>query len=118
MTWNNGELDEALARYEALCRTNGMKEKATYSYWDYARRYLAWRVGEYRPTGAVGPGPKPRTGSASVDSLTADAKEYAADVEAAGKSQDTIDTYFRHANFFIRWLDGKFIPGGRLINRQ
>lgn len=118
MSWTNEELLDALARYEARCRKNGMKDKATFSYWDYARRFLAWRVSDYRPTGAVGPGPVFRTGSATVASLTADAKEYAADIEAASKSQDTIDTYFRHANFFIRWLDGKFIPGGRLMNRR
>ena len=114
MSWTNEELSHALARYEQLCRSNGMTDKATFSYWDYARRFLAWRVGDYRPTGATGPGPTPRRGSATVIDLTNDAKEYASDVEAAGKAQDTIDTYFRHAMFFVRWLDGRFVPGARL----
>ncbi len=117
MSWTNDELLDALARYEAVCRKNGMTGKATFSYRDYARRFLAWRVGDYRPTDAMDPGPVPRTGPATVASLTSDSKEYVADVEAAGKSQATIDTYLRHASFFIRWLDGKFMPGGRLINR-
>ncbi len=75
-----------------------MTKNAIFSYWDYARRFLAWRVGEYRPSGAVGPGPTLRTGRATVPTLTEDAGEYARDVEAAGKAQDTIDTYYRHAS--------------------
>lgn len=115
--WTNDELLVELAGYEELCRANGMTDKARFSYWDYARRFLAWRVGDYRPSGATGRGPVPRRGPATVADLTSDAKEYAADVEAAGKAQDTIDTYFRHAMFFVRWLDGTFIPGAKLRDR-
>lgn len=56
MSWSNDELDDALARYEQLCRANGMTKNAIFSYWDYARPFLAWRVGEYRPSAAVAPG--------------------------------------------------------------
>ena len=117
MSWTNDELLEELARYEELCRTNGMRPKAIHSYWDYAQRFLRWRVGSYRPEGARGPGPAPRMGHATVADLGEDIKSYAADVEAAGKAQDTIDTYCRHAEFFVRWLDGKFEPGARVKRR-
>lgn len=117
LSWTNDELFERLARYEEVGRSNGMRPKAIHSYWDYAQRFLKWRIGLYRPTGAQGPGPVRRTGHASVADLTTDMKEYAADVEAAGKAQDTIDTYYRHANFFVRWLDGKFVPGATLKRR-
>lgn len=29
-------------------RSNGMTDKVTFSYWDYARRFLAWRIDDYR----------------------------------------------------------------------
>jgi hypothetical protein len=51
MSWTNEELSHAVARDEQLCRSNGMTDKATFSYWDYARRFLAWRIDDYRPTG-------------------------------------------------------------------
>lgn len=57
MSWTNEELSHAVARHEQLSRSNGMTDKATFSYWDYARRFLAWRIDDYRPTGATGPGP-------------------------------------------------------------
>jgi hypothetical protein len=94
-----------------------MTEIAVHTYWDYANRFLGWRVGDFRPRDARGPGPALRTGSASVDDLTNDAKEYARDVDDSGKQQITVDTYYRHAMFFVRWLDGSFIPGARLRNR-
>lgn len=115
--WTNHELLAELARYEALGRANGMTEIAVHTYWDYADRFLGWRVGDFRPRDARGPGPARRTGSVSVDDLTNDAKEYARDVEDSGKQQITVDTYYRHAMFFVRWLDGSFVPGAKLRNR-
>lgn len=39
-----------------------MRPNALHSYWDYARRFLAWRTGDYRPRGASGEGrPVPST---------------------------------------------------------
>jgi hypothetical protein len=35
-------------------------------------------------------------------------------LRAAGLESVTIDTYERHAAFFVRWLDGTFQPGRRL----
>lgn len=47
-----------------------MKNKALFSYWDYARRFLAWQVGEYQPRGAGGPGATPRLSRVARDSPT------------------------------------------------
>jgi len=118
MTWSNDELSDALGRYEQICIDAGMRRNAVHSYWDYARRFLAWRVGEYQPRGTTwSPRSAPLT-PATVDRLKQDAKAYARDIEAAGRSQSTTDTYYRHAMFFIRWLDGEFVPGRRLVERR
>lgn len=113
MSWNDAELDDELRRYEALCRTNKMQDKAVFSYWDYARRFLEWRKGLYHPRGArVTPRPTP-VERVTTDGLRQQAKDYARVVEAAGRVQATIDTYYRHAMFFVRWLEGTFTPGAR-----
>ena len=113
-SWTDDELERQLQRYEQICRDSGMQEKAIHSYWDYARRFLAWRRGEYWPRGTVSAGrPVPRT-PATAANLKAQAAAYAAVVEAAGRERPTVETYLRHAMFFIRWLDGDFIPGARL----
>jgi hypothetical protein len=31
-----------------------------------------------------------------------------------GLGTATVDTYERHALFFVRWLSGEFVPGSRL----
>jgi len=112
--WSDDELDEALGRYESESAASGMTRNAVHSYWDYARRFLAWRRGEYVPRGArAGERPVPRT-PVAADELAAQAEMYARAVEAAGRSQQSIDTYHRHAMFFVRWLKGEFKPGGRL----
>jgi hypothetical protein len=59
MSWTNEELSHAVARDEQLCRSNGMTDKVTFSYWDHVRRFRAWRIDDYRPTRAAGPGPTP-----------------------------------------------------------
>ena len=112
--WNDGELSAQLALYEDACRDAGMRPNAIHSYWDYARRFLAWRVGEYRPRGTTGVGRPVPAGPATTEELERQAAAYARAIEAAGREEATVDTYHRHAMFFIRWLRGDFEPGGRL----
>jgi hypothetical protein len=113
-TWADDELFAALERYEAACREAGMRDNAWRSYVDYARRFLAWRTGDYQPRGSsAGDRPVPRT-AASTEELRGQAATYARLVKDAGREQPTVDTYLRHAMFFIRWLDGEFRPGARL----
>jgi hypothetical protein len=50
--------------------------------------------------------------------LERQAASYARAIEAAGRERATVDTYRRHAMFFIRWLRGDFEPGGRLRPRK
>jgi predicted nucleic acid-binding protein len=112
--WDDEDLADELARYEQAARDAGMRPNALHSYWDYARRFLAWRTGGYRPRGATGEGrPVPR-GPVTADELARQATAYAAVIESAGREPATIDTYHRHAMFFIRWLRGEFRPGERL----
>ncbi len=112
--WSDEDLSLELARYEGACRQAGMRENAWRSYVDYARRFLAWRTGDYRPRGVdVGERPVPRAAASTAD-LRQQAARYTAQVQRAGREQPTVDTYFRHAMFFIRWLEGDFEPGARL----
>lgn len=112
--WDDGELLAQLARYEDTCREAGMRPNAIHSYWDYARRFLAWRVGEYRPRGTTSAGRPVPGGPATTEDLEGQAALYAQVIEAAGREPATVDTYHRHAMFFVRWLRGDFQPGGRL----
>lgn len=114
VTWNDDELQNEVERYAAACQRAGIRESASRSYVDYARRFLAWRTGDYRPRG-VGESdrPVPRSGASTAD-LRHQAAEYAQRVRDAGREQPTVDTYYRHATFFIRWLEGEFQPGARL----
>jgi predicted nucleic acid-binding protein len=113
-SWDDGDLSAALARYEDACRDAGMRPNAIHSYWDYARRFLAWRVGEYQPRGTTTTGPPVPGGPVTTEELERQAASYATAIEAAGREQATIDTYHRHAMLFIRWLRGDFQPGRRL----
>lgn len=113
-TWVDEALSAALREYETACREAQMRRNAWRSYVDYARRFLAWREGTYRPRGtAHGNRPVPRTATTTSD-LRDQARQYADEVQAAGREQPTVETYFRHAMFFIRWLEGDFQPGARL----
>jgi hypothetical protein len=113
-TWSDEDLAAALGRYERACRQASMRQNASRSYVDYARRFLAWRTGDYRPRGVIaGERPVPRA-AASTGDLRDQAARYAEQVQDAGREQPTVDTYFRHAMFFIRWLEGEFQPGARL----
>ena len=92
----------------------GMRRNAVHSYWDYARRFLDWRTGDYRPRGVTGYGRPVPDAPVTADTLEQQARTYAEAIQAAGREQATIDTYHRHAMFFVRWLRGDFRPGGRL----
>ncbi len=108
------QLRDALARYEREAQDAGMTRNSVHSYWDYARRFLDWRTGEYRPRGATGTGRPVPPGAVSTDELFGQVGRYGQAIEAAGRQQDTIGTYVRHAMFFVRWLRGDFQPGSRL----
>ena len=113
-SWGDRALRDELARYEAEARSAGMKPNAVHSYWDYARRFLDWRDGSYPRHTATRPVP---ARSVRVDDLRAEVSTYARSLEAAGLRQSAIDTYVRHAGFFVRWLAGDFQPGTRLRGR-
>jgi predicted nucleic acid-binding protein len=115
--WTDDELVLALGRYEDACRHAGMRPNSIHSYSDYARRFLAWRTGDYRPRGATGDGRPVPIGPVTASELEAQARAYARAIEGAGRAPTTVDTYHRHAMFFVRWLTGDFDPGGRLQRR-
>lgn len=113
--WTSTDLLSELDRFRLECVKAGMSPNSVHSYWDYARRFLSWREGDYRPRGASGPGRRPAVGTASTADLANEADEYARELASAGLRQTAIDTYHRHAMFFVRWLDGEYAPGGRLM---
>ncbi len=41
-------------------------------------------------------------------------KAYREEVEATNLTHDTKGTYLRHAESFVRWLDGDFEPGSKV----
>lgn len=112
--WTDEGLVLALAHYEDACTAAGMRPNAIHSYWDYARRFLAWRTGDYRPRGVSGNGRPVPADPVDVPALTAQLAAYVSALRSAGLEPVTVDTYERHAAFFIRWLDGTFRPGGRV----
>jgi predicted nucleic acid-binding protein len=110
-TWDDDALQQALADYEAACEAAGMRRNAIHSYWDYARRFLDWRAGRYprsATTRAVPAAP------VTVNDLRLQAEAYTRAVRGMGLGTATVDTYERHALFFVRWLSGEFVPGSRL----
>src|SRR5436853_622682 len=54
MAWTSGELEAALSRFEDELEAADLKAITIRSYVTYARRFLRWRDGLYRPRGAVG----------------------------------------------------------------
>jgi predicted nucleic acid-binding protein len=112
--WDDVDLATELGRYERAARDAGMRQNAVHSYWDYARRFLAWRTGDFRPRGATGEGRPVPPGPVTSDELARQATTYAAAIERAGRAPATVETYHRHAMFFVRWLRGEFVPGDRL----
>lgn len=112
--WSDGQLSDALTAYERACIDAGMRRNAVHAYWDYARRFLAWRTGDYRPRGVASGGRPVPSRPVRAEELAEQAGTYARAIEEAGREQQTVDTYHRHAMFFIRWLRGDFTPGSRL----
>jgi hypothetical protein len=47
VSWSNEDLDAALDRYEQECKAAGLTPKCVHSYFDYPKRFLRWRVGDY-----------------------------------------------------------------------
>ena len=71
ITWTDDDLRGALDRYEAACREAAMRDNAWRSYVDYARRFLAWRTGDYQPRGSAQPiGPCPERRHRPSSSVT------------------------------------------------
>jgi predicted nucleic acid-binding protein len=114
MRWSDADLRAELSRYEQACRDAGMRPNAIHAYWDFARRFLAWRTGDYRPRGTAASGrPVPPDG-VDIDTLGTQIGDYSGVLRRAGLEPVTIETYERHASFFVRWLRGDFRPGSRL----
>lgn len=114
-SWDDRALRDELARYEHETRAAGMTPNSVHSYWDYARRFLDWREGIYPRNAASRPVPIRTLHAAD---LRADVAAYAQSLQGAGRSHAAIDTYVRHATFFVRWLAGEFRPGARLRGRR
>jgi predicted nucleic acid-binding protein len=114
MTYGDEDLSRELARYEQTCIDAGMRSKAVHSYWDQAQRFLNWRIGKYQPRRSSSSGRPVPSAAATTTQLRNQAGEYMAVVEKAGLEPVTVDTYYRYAMFFVRWLDGDFEPGGTL----
>ena len=112
--WTSDDLFGELARYEDECEAAGLKPTSVFSYVDYGRRFLRWRIGDYRPRQATGPGRRPTRGPATIAELMADLDAYETDLRGAGLRPQAVHTYLIHASQFIRWLDGDFEPGSRL----
>lgn len=117
-SWTSGDLLAALERFKHECVMAGMSPNSVHSYWDYARRFLSWRDGEYRPRGASGSRRRPPDGAASTTDLSSETDEYARELASAGLRPAAIDTYHRHAMFFVRWLGGEDAPGSRLLKSK
>jgi hypothetical protein len=112
--WTNSELVEALGRYERECENAGLRPLSVQSYVDYSRRFLRWRMGDYRPRDAVGPSRTPSHSSATVTDLKADLNAYEIELSSAHLQPRAIQTYLVHADQFVRWLEGRFVPGANL----
>ena len=116
--WTSTDLLSALDRFRNECVKAGMSPKSVHSYWDYARRFLSWRDGDYRPRGTSGSRRRTPVGAVSATDLSNEADEYARELVSAGLRQTAIDTYHRHAMFFVRWLGGEYAPSSRLTKSK
>lgn len=114
MAWTNDQLFEALNRYEQECEDAGLRPNSVHSYVDYSRRFLRWRVGDYRPRNACGPSRGPSASVATTADLTADLKAYELELRSARLQPQAVHTYLIHSDQFVRWLDGRFEPGVNL----
>jgi transcriptional regulator with XRE-family HTH domain len=112
-SWTSDELFQESNRYERDCEAAGLRPTSVFSYVDHGRRFLRWRVGDYRPRQATGPHRRPSRGPATAADLMVDLGGYEADLRDAGLRPNAVHTYVIHARQFVRWLDGDFEPGGR-----
>jgi hypothetical protein len=115
--WTNDELLAELHRYERECQGAGLLPNSVHSYVDYARRFLRWRIGDYRPRDATGPAHVPNRGRASINELETDLIAYQSELERARLQPMAVMTYMMHSRQFVRWLDGRFEPGVNLRGR-
>jgi predicted nucleic acid-binding protein len=111
LLWEDRALRAELARYRETCAAAGMRPSSVHSYWDYARRFLDWREGAYPRPGTARPVPMRTIGLADLHTEVA---AYSQWLDGAGLSQAAVETYVRHAGFFVRWIAGEFEPGARL----
>jgi hypothetical protein len=114
MAWTGVELASELRRYERACRTSGLAETSIESYVAYARRFLSWREGTYRPRGATSPPRRQTIGAVGIADLDRELAEYEQDLVLAGRQPMAVRTYVLNARQFVRWLAGEFIPGATL----
>lgn len=112
MDWSESELWEALKRFLRELADAELLPLTLRSYEDYIGRFLRWREGDYRPRGAVGPGPKRRLGRATTESLRSDHGAYEDDLRRGGLQPAAIATYVGHPARFIAWLEGRFKTAG------
>lgn len=56
--------------------------------------------------------PKKRLGSECLRQVEDALESYRKEVAASDLAPNTKRTYLRHAETFVRWLDGDFEPGG------
>ena len=117
-TWTNDDLIAALDRYEVACEGAGLQPTSVFSYVDYARRFLRWRTGEYRPRDAVRPSVDRAATPATSSDLNGDLRTYENELQAASLQPRAVQTYVTHARQFVRWLDGTFLPGSSLRARS
>lgn len=104
--WTTDDLLAALGPYEYGLTAAGLKPISIRSFVDYARRFLRWRMGEYRPRSAVGPPHARPDGHVDVAALRVDLGKYETDLREAQLLPHAIRTYVGQAGRFVRWLDG------------
>jgi hypothetical protein len=52
--------------------------------------------------------------SSTLQEIEAALREYEREVESSNMTPSTKGTYLRHAEHFVKWLKGEFVPGGRM----
>jgi hypothetical protein len=110
--WSNDELASEAAAYELGMVAAGLKPVSVHSAADYARRFLRWRIGDYRPRTAVGPTHARSFGRVDIAGLNADLVAYEAELADAKLRPKAVRTYRGEAGRFVRWLEGSYVPGG------
>ena len=111
MTWTDNDLAKEFQRYAARAAENGLTGTSLRTYLDRVQRFLNWRLGNYRPRGAVSKDRPVPSAAVTAAGLRGQAETFVDALRTAALEQPTIDTYKRHALFFVRWLEGDFDPG-------